>query len=56
MKKIVLGAVITSLALSLIGCSGEEKKASGKCDYSWQRDSIGRLCGGRAASVRPGGK
>ena len=28
---------------------------SGNCDYSWQRDSAGRRCGGRAASVRPGG-
>ena len=29
---------------------------SGNCDYEWQYDSRGRRCGGRAASVRPGGK
>ena len=30
--------------------------SSGKCDYPWQYDSAGRRCGGRAASVRPGGR
>ena len=29
---------------------------SGKCDYPDQTDSAGRRCGGRAASVRPGGR
>ena len=29
---------------------------SGNCDYPWQTDSIGRRCGGRAASCRPGGR
>ena len=29
---------------------------SGPCDYPDQRDSAGRRCGGRAASVRPGGR
>ena len=29
---------------------------AGNCDYPWQRDSAGRKCGGRAASVRPGGR
>ena len=29
---------------------------AGNCDYSWQRDSAGRRCGGRAASVIPGGR
>ena len=29
---------------------------AGNCDYSWQIDSAGRKCGGRAANVRPGGK
>lgn len=29
---------------------------SGNCDYSWQTDSAGRSCGGRAASERPGGR
>lgn len=29
---------------------------AGNCDYSWQTDSAGRRCGGRAADVRPGGK
>lgn len=27
----------------------------GNCQYSWQYDSLGRRCGDRAASVRPGG-
>ena len=26
---------------------------AGSCDYSWQTDSAGRRCGGRAASVIP---
>ena len=26
------------------------------CDYPWQTDSLGRKCGGRAASVIPGGR
>ena len=29
---------------------------AGSCDYPDQRDSAGRRCGGRAASVRPGGR
>lgn len=29
---------------------------AGNCDYSWQRDSRGRRCGGRAANVIPGGR
>lgn len=29
---------------------------AGNCDYSWQTDSAGRKCGGRAANVRPGGR
>jgi hypothetical protein len=28
---------------------------SARCDYPENLDSIGRRCGGRAASVRPGG-
>jgi hypothetical protein len=28
----------------------------GHCDYPWQRDSRGRRCGKRAASIRPGGR
>jgi len=27
----------------------------GNCQYAWQYDSLGRQCGGRAASARPGG-
>ncbi len=26
------------------------------CDYPWQQDDMGRLCGDRAASERPGGR
>ena len=29
---------------------------AGNCDYSWQRDSAGRRCGGRSAEVIPGGR
>ncbi len=29
---------------------------AGPCDYPDQRDSLGRRCGGRAASVIPGGR
>jgi len=29
---------------------------AGNCDYPDQLDSSGRRCGGRAASVRPGGR
>lgn len=28
----------------------------GACDYPWQKDSAGKMCGDRAASRRPGGK
>lgn len=28
----------------------------GRCDYPRQLDSLGHRCGGRAASVRPGGR
>lgn len=30
--------------------------SSGNCDYPWQYDSAGNLCGDRAASVREGGR
>ena len=29
---------------------------AGNCDYPGQKDSAGRRCGGRAASVIPGGR
>jgi hypothetical protein len=32
-----------------------EPSDSGICDYPWQIDSLGRRCGDRAASQRPGG-
>ena len=41
--------LIFSLFFSLSACGGN-------CDYPDDRDSAGRRCGGRAASVRPGGK
>jgi hypothetical protein len=31
------------------------RTSTGNCDFSWQTDSAGRRCGGRAASERPGG-
>ena len=33
-----------------------EYSISGNCDYPWQRDSVGRRCGGRAAACRRGGR
>jgi len=41
---------------SFSGLSGSPSSKSGKCDFSWQTDSLGRKCGGRAASRRPGGR
>jgi len=29
---------------------------AGNCDYSWQTASDGSRCGGRAATMRPGGR
>ena len=37
-------------------CFTPESSFSGNCDYPDQLDSAGRRCGGRAASVRPGGR
>ncbi|MBN2675982.1 MAG: hypothetical protein JXR30_01880 [Alphaproteobacteria bacterium] len=48
MKKTLLLAVST-LALSAT-------IAHARCDYPDDLDSAGRRCGGRAASVRPGGR
>ena len=45
--------VLVSLAM---GLSIAVPASAGNCDYSWQYDSAGRRCGGRAASVRPGGR
>ena len=36
--------------------NSQVKESTGKCDYPWQRDSAGRKCGKRAASVRSGGR
>lgn len=36
--------------------SSSSSGGSGLCDYPWQTDSAGNLCGDRAASVRPGGR
>ena len=30
--------------------------STGKCDFPWQTDSLGRECGDRSASRRPGGR
>ena len=47
MKKYLFIICITFFPLLVI---------TGNCDYSWQRDSAGRKCGGRAAEVIPGGR
>lgn len=39
------------------GTSGSgSSSSSGPCNFPTDRDSLGRLCGGRAASERPGGR
>ena len=43
-----------SVALEKVKARCASKKG-GRCDYPWQLDSLGRRCGARAASVRPGG-
>lgn len=43
------------LAAVLLGFVITVPVYAGNCDYSWQYDSAGRRCGGRAANVRPGG-
>lgn len=37
------------------GTLGVGGTSTGNCQYSWQTDSAGNRCGGRAASERPGG-
>ena len=46
-SSIAIGSLLTLMPLDAF---------SGSCDYSWQTDSRGRKCGGRAANVRPGGR
>jgi hypothetical protein len=43
------------LAMFLLISSTIALPVSARCDYPDDLDSIGRRCGGRAASVRPGG-
>lgn len=45
MKKLIAIALLTTSGVAF----------AGNCDYSWQRDSRGGLCGGRSAESRPGG-
>jgi hypothetical protein len=42
-------------AVFLLLSSAITLPVSARCDYPDDLDSIGRRCGGRAASVRPGG-
>ncbi|NJM77715.1 MAG: thermonuclease family protein [Acaryochloridaceae cyanobacterium RU_4_10] len=35
---------------------GSYSGSSGDCDYSWQKDSAGRSCGGQSAEKRSGGR
>lgn len=48
---VTLAAITTCL-----GIGGAPVPVQGACDYPWQTDSAGRRCGGRAASVIPGGR
>ena len=47
--------MIIFLLMLLLGFM-PEYSISGNCDYPDQLDAAGRRCGGRAASVRPGGR
>jgi len=51
MKKTCLTLILTFCFMAL--CSDV---LAGNCDYPWQSASDGSSCGGRAASMRPGGK
>ncbi len=46
----------SSIAIGLFLAFIPLDAVSGNCDYSWQTDSLGKRCGGRAADVRPGGR
>jgi hypothetical protein len=46
-KALFVIAILSMIATSVF---------AGPCDYSWQTASDGSRCGGRAASVRPGGR
>ena len=51
----IISSVLISLLL--ISCTGgtSSNSSSGKCQFSDDIASDGSRCGGRAASVRPGG-
>jgi micrococcal nuclease len=46
----------TTSSYGSYGYPSSGSSASGSCQYSWQTDSLGRRCGGRAESERPGGR
>ena len=50
------GASSSTRSVSSSLGSSSSSSGSGNCDYPWQTDSLGRSCGDRAASVRPGGR
>lgn len=45
----------TGASISTAG-SGASSNGEGNCQHSYQLDSAGRKCGGRAADQRPGGR
>ena len=47
--------MIIFLLMLLLGFM-PEYSFSGNCDYPWQRDFVGRRCGGRAAACSRGGR
>jgi len=51
MKKFCLTILFTFCFMAICG-----NVLAGNCDYSWQTASDGSSCGGRAASMRPGGR
>lgn len=52
----VVGGAVAYCANNNCGGGGSYYNSyHGNCQYPWQYDSLGRRCGNRAASVRPGG-
>lgn len=45
----------TAVAVCANGNCGGGNYYRGPCQYPWQRDALGRRCGGRSAWSRPGG-
>ena len=58
MKRIIVAAAVAAFcgAATTAVSFAAAAPATAACNYQSDRDSAGRRCGGRAASVRPGGR